>query len=63
MTSDPIVAEIHRIREQLWEQCNGSPEEMADRQRTLQQQHKDRLIDPKEWRLRRRATEERVTKK
>ncbi len=55
MTSDPIVAEIHRIREQLWEQCHGSVEEMAERQRRLQQQNQGRLIDPEEWKRRRQA--------
>jgi hypothetical protein len=55
MAEDPIVAEIHRIREQLWRECHGSAEEMAARQRRWQEQHKDRLIDPEEWRRRRKA--------
>lgn len=52
MSQDPIVAEIHRIREQLWKECHGSAEEMAERQRRLQEQNKDRLIDPEEWKQR-----------
>ena len=55
MTQDPIVAEIHRIREQLWKECHGSVEEMAERQRRLQQQNKERLIDPEEWKRRRKT--------
>jgi hypothetical protein len=55
MTKDPIVAEIHRIRQQLWKECHGSVEEMAHRQRRLQQQNPERLIDPAEWKLRRKT--------
>jgi len=53
MTQDPIVAEIHRVREQLWQECHGSAEEMAQRQRRLQEQSRDRLVDPVEWKRRR----------
>ena len=60
MTQDPIVAEIHRVREQLWQECHGSAEEMAERQRRLQEQSKDRLIDPEEWKRRRRAGTQRA---
>ena len=48
MTDDPIIAEIHRIRERIWEQCHGSDEEMAERQRQLPQDRR-RLIDVEEW--------------
>lgn len=58
MTEDPIVAEIHRIREQLWRDCHGSIEQMAERQRRLQTQNKDRLIDPDEWKRRREAAKQ-----
>jgi hypothetical protein len=60
MTPDPIVAEIHRIREQLWELCHGSAEEMAERQRRLQRQNQARLIDPEEWKRRRKAERQRA---
>lgn len=56
MPQDPIVADIHRIREQLWRECHGSAEEMADRQRRIQEQCRDRLIDPAEWKRRWRET-------
>jgi HEPN domain-containing protein len=55
MAEDPIIAEIHRIREQLWRECHGSAEEMAERQRRLQEQDRTRLIDPEEWQQRRKA--------
>lgn len=52
MMPNPIVDDLHRIREQLWEQCHGSAEEMAERQRRLQEQLHDRLTDPEDWRRR-----------
>ena len=52
MPTDPIVAEIHRIREQLWKQCHGRAEEMAERQRNLPQPDKSRLVDPDKWKKR-----------
>lgn len=54
MPQDPIVAEIHRIREQLWRECHGSAEAMAERQRRSQEQYRDHLIDPAEWQRRRK---------
>ncbi len=58
MIQDPIVAEIHRIREQLWLECHGSVEEMAERQRRLQRQNPAHLIDPEQWKQRRCAEEQ-----
>jgi len=57
---DPIVAEIHRIREQLWRKCHGSAEEMGDRQRRLQKECQDRLIDPAKWKRRRQREAKRA---
>jgi len=39
----------------LWQECHGSAEEMAEGQRRLQEQSKDRLVDPVEWKQRREA--------
>ena len=61
MPQDPIVAEIHRIREQLWRECHGSAEEMGERQRRLQKECGGRLIDPAKWK-RRRKRETRSTR-
>lgn len=55
MIDDPILAEIRRIREELWDRCHGSVQEMAERQRQVQQQHAAQLIDPTEWKQRLRA--------
>ena len=60
MDPDPIVAEIHRIREKLWLECHGNAEEMAERQRRLQKQHRDRLVDQAEWQRRRQPERKRA---
>ena len=52
MPTDPIVAEIHRIREKLWKECHGSAKKMAERQRNLPQPDKSRLVDPRKWKKR-----------
>lgn len=52
MTDDPIVAEIHRIRDRIWEQCHGSDEEMAERQRQMPQDPR-RMVDMNEWKRQR----------
>ena len=54
MPQDPIVAEIHRIRERLWRECHGSAEEMGERQRRLQKECRGLLIDPTKWKRRRK---------
>jgi hypothetical protein len=55
MIHDPILAELHRIREQLWQECHGSAQQRAERQRRLQEQQKDRLIDVQAWKRRQSA--------
>jgi hypothetical protein len=53
MKQDPIITEIHRIREELWRECHGNPEEMAERQRRLQEGLPAKLIDPVKWKRQR----------
>jgi hypothetical protein len=55
MTKDPIIAEIHRIRERLWRECHGSVEEMAEKLRRSQEEHPSQLIDPVKSKSRRRS--------
>jgi hypothetical protein len=52
---DPIIAEIHRVREQIWKECHENGHEFAMRQREVQRQYADRLIDVAQWKRRRRA--------
>lgn len=49
---DPIVEEIHRVREKIWKECHQNDQEFALRQRKLQRQYLDRLIDPDKWKRR-----------
>jgi hypothetical protein len=60
MNKDPIVAEIHQIREDLWRECHASVEEMAQRQRKIQESVQGRLIDPEEWRCQHKAAPKRA---
>ena len=60
MTTDPIVAQIHKIREQLWKKCHGSAQEMAQRQQQLPQPDKSRVVDPAKWKKSRAAARRRV---
>jgi hypothetical protein len=46
MIEDPIVEEIHRIREQLLEECGGDLDKYMDRLKELEKQHPERLIRP-----------------
>jgi hypothetical protein len=49
MSDDPIIAEIHRIREHIWELCHGSAEEMAERQRQLSVPQNVRRFNPAQF--------------
>ena len=44
MNRDPIVEEIHRIRERMWRECGGDYDKLIARWRAAQAEHKDRLV-------------------
>lgn len=44
MTRDPIVAEIHRIRAQIWEECGRDIDTFFERLKAAEAKHKDRLV-------------------
>ena len=46
MISDPIVDEIHRIREKLLEKSGGDLDKYMDRLKELEKQHPERLAEP-----------------
>jgi hypothetical protein len=48
MNKDPIVEEIHRIREKMLEECGGDLEKLMDRLKTRESRHKDRLVSEKD---------------
>jgi hypothetical protein len=53
---DPIIAEIHRVRERIWKECHENAREFTLRQRKIQREYADRLIDVNEWKRRRKAS-------
>jgi hypothetical protein len=51
MKKDPIVEEIHRIREKLLDECGGNIEVLMDRLKAREVKDRDRVISwkkPKE---------------
>jgi hypothetical protein len=41
---DPIVEEIHKIREKLLEECGGDLEKLMDRLEAREQEDSDRIV-------------------
>ncbi len=52
---DPIVEEVHRIREQMWEDCGGSLDGLIEFLRASEREHPGRLISKEELDRRRAA--------
>jgi hypothetical protein len=50
MTRDPIVAEVHRARDELLKECEGDMETLGKRLKANETAHADRLGSPKERR-------------
>jgi methyltransferase-like protein len=48
MIDDPIVEEIHRIRDRMLAECGGDFEKYMDRIREAQEQDRDRLVTKEE---------------
>lgn len=45
MIDDPVVEEIHKIREKLWEECGGSLDKLMDRlQAREEEEDRSRLV-------------------
>ncbi len=47
MNGDPIVEEVHRIREQMWDQCGGDLDRLIEFLRASEREHSDRIISRK----------------
>ena len=50
MRIDPLVEEIHEVRRRLWEASGRSLETYCTHLKKIEEQFKDRLIKPEEWR-------------
>ncbi len=48
MNHDPIVEEVHRIREQMWDECGGDLNRLIESLRASEVQHRDRIISKAE---------------
>lgn len=46
MMRDPIVEEIHRIRERMWEEAGGDLDRLIEALRATEAQHRDRIVRP-----------------
>ena len=44
MNRDPIVEEVRRIREQLWDECGGDLHRFMERIRSAEAEHPDRVV-------------------
>jgi len=44
MKNDPIVDEIHKVRAQMLDACNGDLDKLMDQYKTAEDSDKDRLI-------------------
>lgn len=44
MVDDPIVEEVHRIREKMLAECDGDFDKLFERLRAAQDKDKDRLV-------------------
>ena len=52
MWEDPIVAEVHRIRQQMLAECGGSLRKLMDYLQRCEQEHPERLVTLEEFRRR-----------
>ena len=44
MIRDPIVEEVHRVREQMWDESGGSLDRLIESLRASEAEHRDRII-------------------
>ncbi len=48
MNRDPIVEEVHRVREQMWDECGGDMDRLIECLRAGEAQYRDRVISKEE---------------
>ena len=54
MYHDPIVEEVHRIREQIRDECGGNLDRPIESLGASEAPHRDRIISPEQLEQRRR---------
>ncbi len=58
MIDDPIVREIHEVRERLWKECGGDLDSYLARLKAAESQHEGRLVTVEDLEKRSRAASE-----
>jgi hypothetical protein len=58
MTEDLILEEIHRIRQQLLEECGGDLQKLLDRIEAEERKDRERLVGPEEFKKRKTLAQE-----
>jgi hypothetical protein len=61
MTHDPIVEEIHQVRQKILAECNGSLDQLLDRLQTAESADGDRVVSLEAVRERRRREQSRLS--
>jgi hypothetical protein len=59
MKHDPIVEEIHHVRQKMLAECNGSLDQLLDRLQTAESADGDRVVSLEAVRERRRREQSR----
>ena len=44
MIDDPIVEEVHGVRDKIWDDCGGDWNKLFERWRIMAQSHQDRSV-------------------
>jgi len=60
MMNDPIVEELHQVRERIWVECGGDLEGLIRRLREADSKNKDRLVTVEDVQKRSRPPKEQV---
>jgi hypothetical protein len=48
MLTDPIIEEIHQIRQKLWQEAGENLDVYLERIKRIEEQYKDRLVRPED---------------
>jgi len=51
MNRDPVVDEVHRVRDKLLEECNGNLDELMDRLSKLEGNDRERVVSMEQLKL------------
>jgi hypothetical protein len=57
MKNDPIVEEIHRIREKMWDECGGDLDRLVASFRASEAEHPERIVSGEKLKQQRREAQ------